>query len=406
MAPHHELCVFRDAPDLIPSRTIVEGEEKRRVISRLNALYGIHTSRLTTFRFPGSNPASIGKADLEALRERPYLVGLKTDGVRYILLLTMDRGEPRAIMVDRKMSMYEIEVWAPISFFESETVLDGELCWERVRGGGLQMIFLVFDTARIRESLLHSPFSHRLEQIHRHMLSDVPAGVTMDSSVLERLVLEEDKLFVASADMRIAPKKFVPPPLARQLWEGRGLSLHKNDGLILVDADSEVQKTGTDRRCFKWKPASDISVDVLVDAQRRVYAFDGGDLVRLEKVRSRPLRIAENDIFVIHEPRKDVVYECSIAIAPADGFADGSNGGGVSSQEVITLFPIRIRNDKTTPNDIKTISLTVDNVEENIQAEEICERLVLSGEAASSERAGVAEASSRGVKRERGHQQI
>ena len=92
--------------------------------------------------FPGANPMSIEKSDFPRLSEEDYLVALKTDGVRHLLLLTTkpNSAEPIAIMIDRTKRMYEIEIWANEDFFEHGSLYDGELVWEQN-----VLVYVVFD---------------------------------------------------------------------------------------------------------------------------------------------------------------------------------------------------------------------------------------------------------------------
>jgi len=347
----HELCLFRNAPDLVPSNPVPfhEEEEQKHVKRRLSFLYGCAPGR-----FPGSNPVSIERKDLQdRMQGREYLSGLKTDGVRYLLLLTMHNQEPRAIMINRRFRMWEIEVWAPLSFFEKESVLDGELVWERVSHNRLQQVFLVFDSPHIRSSLLSSPYSSRLDALHKCVMSSPPAE-------LERTILEEDKIFLASSDMKMCPKRFVPVEMALSLWEERGSVRHRNDGMIFVE-DTTLKSGGTDSSVLKWKPCSDITIDVLV-RKDKVIVFSSGkehllDTVLLEG-KKRNVHLKRNDIFLslYEEETKDDIFECSCSF----------------EKETVHLYPLRVRSDKQSPNDLSTVLKTLNNILEDLPIEEVC----------------------------------
>lgn len=349
----HELCLFRNAPDLVPSNPVpLHEEEQQHVRRRLSSLYGCAPGR-----FPGSNPVSIEREDLrDRMKGRVYLSGLKTDGVRYLLLLTMHNQEPRAIMINRRFRMWEIEVWAPLSFFEEESVLDGELVWERVSHNRLQQVFLVFDSPHIRSSLLSSPYSSRLDALHRCVMSSPPAE-------LERTILEEDKIFLASSDMKMCPKRFVPVEMALSLWEERGSVRHRNDGMIFVE-DTTLKSGGTDSSVLKWKPCSDITVDVLV-RKDKVIVFSSGkehllDTVLLEG-RRRKVHLKPNDILSLYEEEtKDDIFECSCSF----------------DKSAVHLYPLRVRSDKQSPNDLSTVLKTLNNVLEDLPIEEVCRSLL------------------------------
>ena len=69
-------------------------------------------------RFPGCNPHSLDHEKLGLLAEHRHVVSLKTDGVRYFLLLTTRAdASPVAVMIDRGMTMYEVAASGELAFF-------------------------------------------------------------------------------------------------------------------------------------------------------------------------------------------------------------------------------------------------------------------------------------------------
>lgn len=360
-ASNHNKCIFDNAPDLQPNMSPVVGDEKDYVIRRVSAIYGLRNAR----HFPGANPVSIEKADLPQLAGRTFFAGLKTDGCRYALLMYMYHNEPRAVMINRAMCMWETEMWAPITYFESETLLDGELTWERL-GSGLRQLYLIFDAVRIRTSYLEIPYRERLNAVHRHLLSDLPAGLSCDSEEVSQLILDEDKIFLASADMRMSPKGFVGLESVAQLWNSRHQTLHQNDGVILI-ADEPVH-TGTDRSTFKWKPAESISLDVLVTGESCVpKARHRGTLIALTELK------VDGALYSVHlETGK--MEELNRFRAP-----QGEQGQGAVVECIcrvegnkLTLLPTRRRADKVQPNEISTAVATLRNVLEDIKVTDLC----------------------------------
>ena len=82
---------------------------------------------------PSANPVSMSRSCLEIIRRDEYVASLKADGVRYMLLLTMSTPDasghlaPQAVMIDRRMCMFEVSIWAPTHMFAMGSVFDGEL---------------------------------------------------------------------------------------------------------------------------------------------------------------------------------------------------------------------------------------------------------------------------------------
>jgi hypothetical protein len=78
--------------------------------------------------FPGSQPVSLNRANLNNLRQEPYMVCEKTDGTRYLLLARPDG----AFFIDRKNSVRRLP---PLAFplpddprgSHLNTLMDGEL---------------------------------------------------------------------------------------------------------------------------------------------------------------------------------------------------------------------------------------------------------------------------------------
>jgi hypothetical protein len=351
-----ELLLFSDTPELQPSRSIITGAEKDYALCRMMTLYGLRGR----VQFPGANPVSIEWSDMPRLNQCTFFAGLKTDGCRYLLLLHVYEGEPRAVMINRALICWEVEVWAPYSYFENETLLDGELTWERV-SNGLRQLYLVFDAVHIRESLREKPFMERLNRVHRHILSNLPAGLTQDSSDVEQLIVDEDKMFLASTEMRMSPKGFVAIDQLLSLWEARGSVAHRNDGLVLV-SDRPLQ-TGTDRWIFKWKPVESITVDVeYVVSSRRVRVRERGKDVALSHVTlegaRRSVHIEENQLldFARHGATDGTrVLECLCRL----------------EAKTVTLLPVRHRTDKTRANEMSTVVATMRNVLQSITAADI-----------------------------------
>jgi hypothetical protein len=305
--------------------------------------------------FPGANPISIERRDLHLLRDEEYLVALKTDGVRYVLLLTMKlkEDEPIAIMVDRKMRMYEVEVWASEDYFRRGSLFDGEL----VQLDGVQdaLEYVVFDVMRCRgESCTSMPYRDRLQVLHNTILV---TGSDVNEDDIDMLIADEDRMYVRSdmCVLRASPKRCVPKRLAHTLWAERHRCSHLNDGLILTHNQSGVE-TGTSGKTYKWKPHH--TVDVLINERGHVFANDrrSPKLVPVEAIDGRTVQLECNRLTEVLAARFPCIVECKVCV-------DGS---------VVRLVPDRERSDKQSPNTLMVIGATVVNAIENITADELC----------------------------------
>ena len=114
---------------IVPSYSIIDTEwEKEFYWKKLMSLWGVRGRKVdsATF-FPCTNPKSISKKLEKKLGEREYTICLKSDGVRYALMLTTRPNEEEAgvaVMVDRSRTMYEVDVLASEEYFLNGTVLE------------------------------------------------------------------------------------------------------------------------------------------------------------------------------------------------------------------------------------------------------------------------------------------
>ena len=223
--------------------------------------------------FPGCHPRSLSRDRLATLGEHPYRVAYKSDGVRYVLMLTLrpgtraEDGKAVALMIDRARTMYEVEVVAPESYFVDGTVLEGELVWATQ---GACMNFLVFDALCVRgEALGHRPFDERLEAACACVKWSEEISQSDDPEIH---AAEYDAPSMVHYDPRIvlASKTFANRECAAALWRDRARAGHRVDGLILQRGDAPYHVGTAATECFKWK--QDHTVDLAGPA---LHAADG-----------------------------------------------------------------------------------------------------------------------------------
>lgn len=307
--------------------------------------------------FPGANPMSIERSDFGRLRAEDFMVALKTDGVRHLLLLTCKPGtaDPIAIMVDRAKRMYEIEVWAHEDFFQKGSLYDGELVWENS-----SLVFVVFDvmySQGVRCTALS--YRERMQIIHNTILC---IGKSHSDDSIERM-LEEECKFLARGNahnLTLVPKKCVPKGNILQLWSDRQTSTHRNDGIIFTLNGAPVS-TGTCPAILKWKPAHSVDLRVELTAGRwRLFgnANHSSDLEDItDGLDGATVTLQEVGLLAVLESRQPCIVECLVEVSPGR----------------IGLIPERERTDKACPNTLKTIRATVLNAVENIDIEELSE---------------------------------
>lgn len=329
--------------------------------------------------FPGSNPVSVEEKDLARLREGDFLVSLKTDGTRFLLMMTLrpNSAEPIAIMVDRAQNMYEVEVWADEDYFTKGTLLDGELVWDQTRKDSL--LFIVFDCLVMEgQRCLHLTYRERLSILHKAVFifppcsslssSEGEEGRRMSDEEVERIVLEQKKIVARNNDhnLTLSVKACAPFSQVRTVWEKRFLCSHRNDGLVFTNNRTHVE-TGTATGIFKWKPNHSVDVNIVFEEGRpnRVLANENSSAgeVDLVDVGGIPVRLVENPLLLAMKERAEggCILECEILLL------DGPD----REERRIELHPERERPDKKAANTMRTISSTVVNAREKLSIDDI-----------------------------------
>lgn len=334
---------------LVPSHSVVDTAEERTYFwQSLMRLWKVPKRKAGYATFsPSCNPVSLSRAALPTLRENPYLIALKSDGVRYTLFLTLrpDGVSPVALMVDRARTMHEVEMLAPEAYFREGTVLEGELVWEQPMQ--TRMVFHVFDAVCVKgECLLSHPFEARLAAATRCVKWSEELASAADD--IESRVIETDSMCLVHFDpiLGLKPKRFVDRVHAPRLWAERGEAEHRVDGIVLQRADVPyTMGTADDGSVFKWKEHSTIDLTGPSDDLR---AADGPltSHVGTRRVEVVPSRVIG---------AKGVVTEYHVAVDDAR----------------VVLFATRHRTDKGDANGLRVVHATVRDVVDALTPEEI-----------------------------------
>ena len=357
-----ELCVFVNALSVTPSDSVVKGQVEADALAAMKRMWGV--SKTAPLRFLGPNPVSIDRRHLADLRQHDYLVSLKSDGVRYLLLLTVAGGEPKAFMVNRRLTVFEVEIWGDEAYFARGTLLDGELVWDYESGEG-SLRFIIFDAICIKgKSLVTSKYSDRLMHLNSTVLLDYSGS----GEEIEDLTVEEDKIVAMNnkCGLRLSVKRCCSFKNVARLWERRQESSHQNDGLIFTKNDEPIV-SGTCRSMFKWKPTNTVDVRIVCStAAPCIFISRDGTPMEITKALTTrsstyAVRLSQNGLYscLLRDKRCDVaafsaIVECTCSIAG----------------DSLELFPIKERLDKPNPNDWAIVCATIDNVIESIQFNE------------------------------------
>lgn len=338
---------------LIPSQSIVEGEEEKSYFwDRLMDVWKVpRRHRSSPSFFPSSNPISVSRRNLDLLSSQRYLVTMKSDGIRYLLFLTTRQGStydnplPVALMVDRSRTMYEVEMLAPEDYFLKDTILEGELVWRQP--DERMLLFLVFDSIVVQgERMSHRPFEERLRRAEACVRFSEDLHAHIHEEDVHDKVEQANCIVPASYDPSIVmrSKNFVDHIHSDRLWKESSDVEHRVDGLILQAARMGYTfGSALDGSVLKWKDASS------VDLQGTSLCTSDGQLP--SELAGRRVVVDSSSRIV---PNDDEVVEYVVSVTEAE----------------VTLFAIRRRPDKLSANSLFVVERTVQDVVDAVSPSE------------------------------------
>lgn len=359
-----ELCVLPESRFLQPSESTLTGEDKKCVERTLCDIFNLQTKSL---RFPGGQPCSIRRHEIPNLKE-DYYVSLKSDGVRFMLLLTKIRGKEIAVMVDRLMNVYEIEIWGNPPFFNG-SLFDGELVWD-YGNTPPTLTYLIFDVICAKgKSFVDATYENRILEANRCVISNIPHFLNEED--LDAYIEDEDKIYSCNNlhNLKLCIKKVLPVEQLATVWEARHAVNHMNDGVVFTKNGKVTAKYDV----YKWKPENtiDILFSLLVpptSGSVDMFIRNGKNLVPCTHIeiesKRYEVKISENRMI-----QYIAQSECTKTLGKVEFVAECICNVDQSSG-IITIFPVKCRGDKTSPNNITTIIETIHNIIENVQISE------------------------------------
>ncbi|XP_072936769.1 mRNA-capping enzyme [Epargyreus clarus] len=203
--------------------------------------------------FPGSQPVSMDRDNIRLLRDKPYRVSWKADGVRYLMLID---DENEVYMLDRDNCAFKVHGLKFIHNKEhrhlKNTLLDGEMVIDRTENGEGRPRFLVYDIIRFENMNVgkESFYPVRLQCIEKEIINP------RNRAIVNGVIKKEQEPF------SVQLKQFWAASRARALLQdkfARTLT-HEPDGLIFQPS-KDPYKAGRCDHVLKWKPPCLNSVD-------------------------------------------------------------------------------------------------------------------------------------------------
>lgn len=267
------------------------------------------------------------RKNLETLTRTKYMVGAKADGVRAFMLFSFTENPERdyVAMVDRAGKG---RVWNHIraaSELYSGTLLDGEII-ERKDG---TITYFVFDIIAISGyTMVNKSHTTRRGEIKRVL----------------------NQIHRVPNNLEIREKEWFPYDNVNYDLITHSIYPHPCDGFIFVPENGRMLAPGKQLDHFKWKRAEDHTIDFCL-YNGELFVEDRGNPV--DVITMGIERFKNNST---ENPKDGSIVECKMEHLGDDKWEANF---------------IRKRSDKTHPNDYRVALLTLQNVREDIQLEEL-----------------------------------
>lgn len=303
-------------------------------------------------QFPGSHPVSLDSDNLQLLRQRYYYATWKADGTRYMMLIMRDG----CFLIDRNFCFRRVQMRFPHRNLNEGphdmTLIDGEMIIDTVPDSGLKRRYLAYDLMALDSvSKTKLPFSERWRLIEdeiirprhneRKMFESGAKSNPMYKYDMELFSARRKDFWLLHTAKRVL-KEFIPS------------LCHDADGLIFQGWD-DPYVTRTHEGLLKWKYPEMNSVDFLFEVGN-----DNRQLVFLYERGKKKLMDGSWMVFPNGEDPSSIsgrIVECSW------------------NKEQQCWICIRVRFDKSTPNDINTYRKVMRSITDNITEDKLLEEI-------------------------------
>ncbi|KAJ4958730.1 hypothetical protein NE237_025841 [Protea cynaroides] len=297
-------------------------------------------------QFPGSHPVSLNRENLQLLRQRYYYATWKADGTRYMMLITYDG----CYLIDRNFSFRRVQMRFPTRSANEGlaekthnlTLLDGEMIIDTVPDTQKQeRRYLIYDLMGINgTSVVERPFHERWKMLEKEVI---------DPRNFERQHIHHSRNPYYRYDLepfRVRRKDFwLLSTVNKVLKEFIPRLSHEADGLIFQGWD-DPYVTRTHEGLLKWKYPEMNSVDFLFEMED-----EDRQLLYLHERGNR--KLMEGNRVVFKDASDPYAFAGKIIECSWD------------SVEEVWLC-MRIRADKSTPNDFNTYKKVMRSIRDNI----------------------------------------
>ncbi len=279
--------------------------------------------------FPGALPVSLERKSLYKLKQYPYLICFKSDGVRMMLLQHLNK----IYMVDRSFVFYLIHTYDEKETMNTSTLFDGELVFLK---NSNKWSYIIYDCILIKDKdVSHEIFYNRYSNIHP-FIENWPKEINFS----------------------ISGKKFYKFNEVNSLLEDMKTLEYREDGLIFTPVTLPIG-TQTQYTLFKWKKVIDHTFDFkIVETNISICAY---------------VNQGQSDILFasVDKNTKEGISFLKVLKERCPMFKSGDIVECRYDEKNTSYVPYIHRSDKSHPNSLFTIEKIILNISEDITFDEI-----------------------------------
>jgi len=268
--------------------------------------------------FPGPQPVSIERRHIPKLRQQPYVVCEKTDGVRNAIMCIRYQDKKYCLVVNHNLEFMVVGLRFP----STDVILDGEM----VKCHDGQWRFMVYDATSAELVAKKADLNQRLDAAR---------------AVIKKIMKVKGDPF------KVGIKEFWP---IQKFAEFQLMSfIYETDGLVMTPVN-EPMRIGTHETMFKWKPLRQNTIDFQV--KRRPHNDKWGLYIQEKGMLYLETEWTKDDQIPEQFLQEDVIVECMYV------------------PDHKKWWPLKQREDKNYPNARRTFWRTMINLREDIQPQE------------------------------------
>lgn len=287
-------------------------------------------------QFPCPQPVSIERKDFEKIKKYDYFVGVKNDGVRYIMFFTIDKNNRKlCILCDRSLNFYTVDIKVNEEVYRG-TLFDGEI----VKDDKDNYTYIVYDTVCLCGNKTNKNY-------YESRLAEIDCCI---KTMIEPIVNV----------IKVVPKTFYKFKDFDKFLTYEYDKITNKDGIIFMPNKLPVM-TGTQFSMFKWKEKHTVDFLIKYNTEETknlvAFVYDKKTLIKFANIKhdTPEGRLFIDKFKLLHSDSKETnetILEC------------------LFNKETQNFTPLLIRTDKNYPNSLRTVERTLFNAHENITLEE------------------------------------